>query len=135
MNKKIVALLAAAVCAVAVLVLFFIKGEHVKLGDVNKAVINYENGTVSVNESLTKEEISLISDIFEDKELYSDKPSCGFSDEISIVINDGQTFCIARDTCAIIYLKEKNLYFSVSEKDIELIHGIFENHGGKFPCV
>ncbi len=135
MNKKVVVLSATVVCIAVAVALFFVIGRRVKLGDVNKAEINYDYDSVLVDESLTKEETETITDIFENNFLYSDNPSCGFSQDISIVIDNDKTFCIARDTCGIIYWKEKDKYFKVSDEDIEKVHKLFENHGGKFPCV
>ena len=135
MNKKVVAVSVTLMCIAAAVVMYFVICRRVKFGDVNEAEIKYAYETVSVNESLTKEETETITDIFENNFLYSDNPSCGFSQDISIVIDNDKTFCIARDTCGIIYWKEKDKYFKVSEEDIKEVHNLFENHGGKFPCV
>lgn len=135
MNKKVVAVSVALLCVATAVVMYFVICRRVRLSDIDKAEIRYNYETVSVNESLTKEETELITDVFENNFLYSDNPSCGFSQDISIVMDDDKTFCIARDTCGIIYWKEKDKYFKVSDEDIEKVHKIFENHGGKFPCV
>ena len=63
-------------------------------------------------------------------------PTCGFTDDIAIYTNDKQNiFCIACDSCPIIYWKNKNIYISISEKEMEELHQILKKYGMIFPCV
>lgn len=48
-----------------------------------------------------------VKTIFNGKKLYKDNLSCGFSEAVSIKFDDEHTFCIARDTCQIVYWEEK----------------------------
>ncbi len=89
----------------------------------------------NIRERCTEEELSIICDIFNGKSLYKDDLSCGFREEISIKINDEQTFCIACDSCTILYWQEAGKYFRLSEDEMKQIYKFFEQYGAKFPCV
>ena len=83
---------------------------------------------------ITESDLETIADIFQGKKLYSDHPSCGFSDNVAVMI-DGNTFCIARDNCGIVYVKEKNRYFNLSDEENLTVRTILESYGFVFPCV
>jgi len=85
-----------------------------------------------INETLSSEESELLRKIFNNKTLYSDNPSCGFTEEVSIRFDD-LAFCIACDDCPVVKLGEKVIKISI--KDRKTIVQIFEKYGGKFPCV
>ena len=85
-----------------------------------------------VNTPLLPEESLLLKNIFNNKKLYSDTPSCGFTENVSVRFND-LVFCIACDDCPIIKLGNK--YFKISTSDRKTIEQIFEKYGGLFPCV
>lgn len=99
-----------------------------------EAVFKYEsldNSTV-----LSQSDLSIIIDIFNNKRLYKDTPSCGFSENVAIYFNNHtEIFCIACDTCPIIYWKNKDRYFHISEEENILLKDILENYGFIFPCV
>ena len=85
-----------------------------------------------INTSLSNEEGELLKNIFNDKRLYSDDPSCGFTEDVSIRFED-MVFCIACDNCPIVKLGSK--YFKISTTDRKTVEQIFEKYGGSFPCV
>ena len=89
----------------------------------------------NIRERCTEEELSIICEIFDGKSLYKDDLSCGFREEISIKINDEQTFCIACDSCTILYWQEEGKYFRISEDEMKQIYKFFEQYGAEFPCV
>jgi len=84
---------------------------------------------------LDDKELKILKSILNGKKLYRDNPSCGFSENISIKFNDEQTFCIARDSCPIIYWKEKDKYIKLSKKEKQKLYGLLETYGLFFPCV
>jgi len=84
---------------------------------------------------LDDKEFKILKSILNGKKLYRDNPSCGFSENISIKFNDEQTFCIARDSCPIIYWKEKDKYIKLSKKEKQKLYDLFETYGLFFPCV
>lgn len=107
----------------------------VNIGSVNKCEIVFDYFEHNVEDTLTKEEIYVICDMFEGNLLYSDSPSCGFSEDVSIKINGYQTFCIANDGCPLIYYKEMGRYFMISDEEMSMLHDILESHGFIFPCI
>ncbi len=87
-----------------------------------------------VNTVASPEDLKIISEIFAGKMLYSDQPSCGFDECVSIKI-DGQTFCFANDSCGIVYLLEKDQYFKLSDEERDIVHEILTSYGFCFPCI
>lgn len=135
MRKKII-IIPVVVCVLLIILGFLLgKNATVNIDVLTSGKIVYTYNDMSIDELCTENELSAIYDIFNGKVLYSDNPSCGLSDEIAIVVNGGQTFCLPSDSCTIIYWKEKGKYFHVSEKEMEQLHEIFEQYGAKFPCV
>lgn len=104
---------------------------------------NLKDGTVvfkyaeyDINEELTSEEEQIILDILDNKRLVKDNPSCGFDDDVSIRFNNGEEiFSIACDECGIIYWKNKDKYFGLTDSENETIRNILKEHGFVFPCV
>lgn len=98
------------------------------------ATLNFVCGDKNITEALTEEESEQIKAIFNGKALYSDSPSCAFSENVSIALGD-RVFAIACDDCNIVKDCTSGKFFSVSESEKEIIIGVFKNHGGYFPCV
>jgi len=99
-----------------------------------EAVLRFVYGEENIFQVLTPEEAEQVAEIFDQKILLTDSPSCGFDEDISITI-DGQVFAVARDNCGIIQHCDSGRYFPVSEEDISFIHDLFEQYGGDFPCI
>lgn len=81
------------------------------------------------------QEVETIKAIFNGKKMYKDNPSCGFSETISIKFNNEHTFCIARDTCPIVYWKEKDRYFKLTEEEKTQLYDLLFQYGFYFPCL
>ena len=128
-------------CAAAILLVLIISavlagcGHSVSMDFTKEGVAVFKYGDADVSEKLTEQELSQIMSIFDGKDLYSDRPSCGFSKSISVRINASQTFCFACDTCPIIYWAEKGKYFNITEEEQEKLYEILDAHGFSFPCV
>ena len=103
----------------------------VRILDAN-ARLTYIYSDKNIDISLSAEESERIKSMFNGKRTYSDNPSCGFTENISIRFNN-LIFCIACDKCPIVKLGDK--YFKISESDREIINRIFEKNGGSFPCI
>lgn len=95
----------------------------------------YEYGDLKISENLSDEDLGKIRNIFDNKKLYKDDLSCGFSENIAVVLDESETFCIARDECPIIYCKNEGVYFNLSDQENKLFHSILEKYGLVFPCV
>ncbi|MGN0370681.1 MAG: hypothetical protein ACI4EW_09060 [Butyrivibrio sp.] len=138
MHKRIIGITIAVVATVAVLIIGFLvwrKNTSVNMDFAKDGKIVYISNNLNINEECKENELSEICNIFNGKILYKDDPACGFSEEISIKINEGQTFCPACDSCPVVYWKEKNRYFRLSDEEIRRIHEIFESYGAVFPCI
>ena len=98
-----------------------------------KAFFTY-NGANTVSD-LSDGDAEALKAIFDGKKLFRDEPSCGFSEEVSVRFGGSDTFCIARDTCPIIYWKEKDKYFRISESEKERLYNLLKPYGAFFPCV
>jgi len=97
------------------------------------AIFVYKNNNIV--HQLNDDEVSTIKNIFNGKKMYSDNPSCGFDETISVKFNNTQTFCIARDTCPIVYWKEKNTYIKLSESEKNILYDLLSQYGFFFPCL
>ena len=99
--------------------------------DVN-AVLTFKYNDNNITVTLNEEETKTVKDIFSNRRLYKDNPSCGFTEDISVRFGE-TVFCIACDNCPIV--KYQDRYFSISDAERETINLIFKNHGGFFPCI
>lgn len=128
------------ICGVIVIV---IGGLIVLLGIDKVNTSKMSNGMVrfvymdkNISKQLDGGDACFVKEMFNGKWLYKDNPSCGFSDNVSVSFDNGDNiFCIAQDSCPIIYDKSKNKYFKVSEEGILELHEILEKYGFVFPCV
>ncbi len=136
MKKKIIAASASAAVIVIAIVLCI-----VFVGSTKLSVSSFQDGKTVFQgntSELSSEDLAKIKDCFDNKTLYRDNPSCGFSDQVSVTLLDDSnayTFCFAMDSDNIVYLKEKNMYFQVSDSEKELIYTILSKYGFTFPCV
>lgn len=117
------------------LVTVFMVINKVKIKPVTKAQTIYKFGNSNAVELLTDDEISQVSHIFNGKMLYKDNPSCGFTESVSVKLNDSQIFCIACDTCPVIYWKNKDKYFKITKDEKKQLYVILNKHGFVFPCA
>lgn len=135
--KKII--IAIIVVVVIVLLLFLWWGYNkislLKLDSINVARLVFNYGEIKISNDLTDSEIAIVRDIFDGSRTYIDELSCGFSEDIAVVIDNSKTFCVACDTCPIVYWKEKKRYIKITEGEKIQLYNIFEKYGGKFPCV
>lgn len=135
--KKTV-LISVAMLAVVVFAcvgIYFIKQNRVDLSFAENGETFFEYNDTHHSHSLSDKDLETLKELFNDKRMYKDTPSCGFCDEVSIVFNNSQTFCIAGDTCPIIYWKQKNMYFKLSEDEKTQLYKLLEAYGFSFPCV
>ena len=94
----------------------------------------FQYGDVDITKPLSDEDSEIVREIFDGKSLFSDSPSCGFSENVALII-DGDTYCIACDTCGVIYNIEEDKYFNLSDKENETLRGLLCEYGFTFPCV
>ena len=85
--------------------------------------------------TLSSDDTEELRGIFAGKRLYRDNPSCGFDENASVKFGDSQTFCIAKDTCPIVYWKEKDEYIKLGEDEKTQLYDLLKPFGFLFPCV
>ena len=97
-----------------------------------EAFLTYKDKGQNIYTSLSEEESSTLFEIFNNRKLYRENLSCGFSTDVSITFGN-DIFCIAYgDSCPTVKLKNK--YFNISKEERIIICKIFEKYGGIIPC-
>ena len=76
----------------------------------------------------SKEDTKILVDILEGKILGPNDSICGFSEDVAVVIGS-QTFCIAHDSCGVIYVAERNRYIFLSDEENKIIRDILKKYG------
>jgi len=96
------------------------------------AIFRY--GAVNITQSMTHEDSETVRKMFNNKNLYPDSPSCGFSENVALITGD-DTYCIACDNCGVIYSVNEDKYFNLSDKENETLRRLLGEYGFTFPCV
>ncbi len=96
------------------------------------AVFKY--GDSDIEKQLSEKDAQTVIDIFDGKSMFSDAPSCSFTEDVALIINEN-TYCIACDTCGKIYNVKENKYFNLSDKENEILRNLLNEYGFTFPCV
>ena len=94
----------------------------------------YSDKNISV--ALPRSESEKVAEILDGNlydPIFGGVPSCGFDSNISLKVGN-RTYAIACDTCNYVQDLGNLRYFTISEKDMEYIHELFESKGGYFPC-
>jgi len=130
--KKLITSIASLL--LVVLIIFSFTSCHtVRVAD-EEIVAVFQYADINVSTKLSHEDAELVRDMFNGKIAFSDSPSCGFGKDVALT-SDGYTYCIATDTCGIIYVLEKDKYFHLSNEEIETLHHLLSEYGFKFPCI
>lgn len=109
-------------------------GSAVKIDTDDRAIARFAYGDKDISTEFAADDFKEIATIFEGKELYNDTPSCSFDEDVAIVVGDSH-FCIANDTCGVVYVKEKDKYFSLTDAENQKLRALLEEYGFTFPCV
>lgn len=125
---------------IIVIIICVVNGLRYISNRVNMNCVNYGVTTFIYEENdyiheLNDEDVEIIKTIFNGKKLSADNLSCGFSEDVSIILNNEMTLCIAQDTCPIVFWKEKNKYIRLSESEKMQLYDILKPYGFYFPCV
>ena len=94
-------------------------------------------GDQNIHAELSDEEAQSVIAILDGNSyasILSGVPSCGFNKNIALKVGN-HTYAIACDGCRYIQDLGNLRFFTVSQKEIAYIHGLFESYGGYFPCV
>jgi len=132
-NKKVLILALGILFVVVCFFIFFIN--RINMEFAATAETRFVYGGVNEKNQLDAKELEIIKSIFDGKTMTMDSPSCGFTENVSIVFNDSDTFCIACDTCPIVYWIEEGRYIKLTEEEKEQLYSILEKYGFRFPCI
>lgn len=135
--KKIIWLLVVLILMSIAIILgvFYSRANRLNMEFAKEAEVCFIYGDTNVLTQLNDKELELIKALLNSKRMYKDNLSCGFSEDASIRFNKSQTFCIACDTCPIIYWKEKDRYIKLTEDEKSQLYNLLEAYGCFFPCV
>lgn len=133
MKKTII--LCFAFVLIVILGVLYLRSRQVKLETVNECVATFNYAGTNNNDILSEEDKQVVYELFNGKLLYRDNLSCGFNEKVSLCFDDSKTFCIARDTCPVIYWKEKDMYFRLSDLEQQQLYSLLEVYGFRFPCI
>lgn len=131
MKKLLLILLAIAL----VLVLFSCSRCSVKSGSTVE--LRYLVHGHDIQVVLPAEEAEVVIEILDGKRYSSvleGVPSCGFNTDVSFKIN-GRVYCIAGDECGTVMDQGNLMYLHLADEEIEYIHNLFAQYGGKFPWI
>ncbi len=106
-----------------------------KVKVVNEEMVAvFHLGDVDITEQLSDADAETIKQIFNGKSLFSDSPSCGFGEEVAIIVGN-KTYCIACDYCPLIYIVQEDKYFELSDDENETLRNLLYEYGFTFPCI
>ena len=127
------------ICILLVVVIAFV---YIGCGMTNVSagsdvVLNFNNSDENIHVTLTDTEAEMVARILR-RNFYDPRwagvPSCGFSEEISIAVNN-RAYAIACDDCNYIMDCTAQRFFRISQRNMDDIRALFEKYGGYFPCV
>ena len=124
-------LLCAITFIAGVVVVICLQFGIVNMMFVEEATVCFRDEVHQLNDN----ELTSIKNIFNGKIMYRENLYCGFSEEVSIKFDQGKTFCIAQDSCPVVYWKEKDKYITLSEDELTQLYKLLEPYGFSFPCL
>lgn len=96
--------------------------------------ICYDRENVSFDLELPEEEANVVLSVLNGKQRDLDMTvtgaGCGFGQEQAFII-DGSTYCLAQDTCGVIWEEGTDNYYAVSDEEMNQLREIFTAHGAK----
>lgn len=136
-TKTIIFLILLLIVLLLSFLYFIIQPSIVHLETVTSGTAVFQCDYDGVNSSvpISSQDLAVLTDMFRGKVMSRDNPSCGFSEDVCVILNDEMTFCFACDTCPIILWKEKGKYFSVTKKEQAELYDLLETYGFHFPCL
>ena len=94
--------------------------------------ICYDRENVSFDLELPQEEADIVLSVLNGKRRDLDMAvtgaGCGFGREQAFIIDD-RTYCLAQDSCGVIWEEGTDNYYVVSDQEMNLLKEIFTAHG------
>ena len=104
--------------------------DRVQVENVKSGSVHFDDYGINITKKMSVEDLETIKGIFNGKILYRDEPSCGFAEDSSISLDDGaELYYISYDTCPVVYDKNRNRYFRISEKDNDIMRSMLREYG------
>ena len=96
--------------------------------------ICYDRENVSFDLELSQGEADIVRSVLNGKRRDLDMSvtgsGCGFGPEQAFIM-DGRTYCLAQDTCGVIWEEGTNHYYVISDQEMDQLKEIFQTHGGE----
>lgn len=134
MKKAVIYLGIIFVLILVVCTIFILCSKKTDMSFVKSGTAIFKYNKYNTSQPLSDQDLDSIIEIFNNKSLYRDNPSCGFTEDVSIQFNESETFCIACDTCPVIYWKNKDRYLGLSDYENSALRDILGKYGFTFPC-
>lgn len=133
--------IAAIVLIIAIFIVPFALINHsnkVSITQESNIILVFKHNDIVIEKELIDEERKQLINIINNRKYISKffmgELSCGFSENIALLIND-EMYEIACDNCPYILVKSKDKYLEFNDNEKKIIEDIFEKYGGYFPCV
>lgn len=133
--KKQVLIILLILMSLIGFIIFFISSNHTNIRTTNSGRVTFVYGDINISEELSNEDLNVLIEIFDNKKLYKDNPSCGFSENIAVIFDESEIFCIACDECPIVYYQNTGQFFDLTSQENELLRSILTEYGFYFPCI
>ena len=96
--------------------------------------ICYDCENVSFDAELSEEEANIVLSVLNGKrrdlDLAVTGAACGFGREQAFIM-DGSVYCLAQDSCAVLWEEGTENYYIISTQEREQLEEIFKAHGAK----
>ena len=133
--KKSIFFICIAGFITILLVIALLLSNSVDIKDSKGGAIIFKYGDNNINESLSQDDLNFIIKLFDDKIMYRDNPSCGFTKSVSVLLDDSEYFCFSCDSCPVVYWENRNKYFRLSDSEYKELVEMLSEYGVFFPCV
>ena len=103
---------------------------RVQIRNVKSGSVHFKDDNMDITKELNKEDLKTIKRIFNGKLLYPEHFYCGFTEDSSISLDDGdEIYYISFDTCPVVYDKKRNEYFNISEWENDTMRSLLRKYG------
>ena len=134
MKKQVLIILLALMLFIGVII-FFINSSHTYTKATASGSVTFVYDDINISKKLSDEDLNTLIELFDNKKLYKDNLTCGFSKNIAVIFDESEIFCIACDECPIIYYWNSEQFFKLTSQENELLRSILTRYGFYFPCV
>jgi len=138
--KKTVIWILLSVIGLIVILIFFYRWFVMRVNSdfATEALLEYHYSNKDISIVITDEDnMQTLKEILKGIP-HMDYPSCGFSNNVSITMTNGNkriVFCPANDTCPLLRINSSDRYIDITEDDKIRLYGVLEKYGMTFPCI